>query len=65
MLKVSTEHFAHFTADHFSETITGIKELAASGNPRAEAIIRALQDGRLMYSAEKKAVYEERYRQAD
>jgi urea transport system permease protein len=48
---------AHFTADDFSETNTGIKEVAASGSPRAEAIIRALQDGQLMYSAEKKAVY--------
>ncbi len=51
------EALAHFTADDFSETITGIKEVAASGSPRAEAIIRALQDGQLMYSAEKKAVY--------
>ena len=48
---------AHFTADDFSETITGINEVAASGSPRAETIIRALQDGRLMYSAERKAVY--------
>src|SRR5271163_3963152 len=51
------EALTHFTADDFSETITGIKEVAASGSPRAEAIIRALQDGQLMYSAEKKAVY--------
>jgi len=48
---------AHFTADDFSETITGINEVAASGSPRAETIIRALQDGRLMFSAERKAVY--------
>jgi len=48
---------AHFTADDFSETIAGVNEVAASGNPRAETIIRALQDGRLMYSAERKAVY--------
>jgi urea transport system permease protein len=51
------EALAHFTADDFSETIVGINEVAASGNPRAEAIIRALQDGQLMYSAERKAVY--------
>jgi urea transport system permease protein len=51
------EGLAHFTADDFSETITGINEVAASGDPRAEAVIRALQDGQLMYSAEKKAVY--------
>jgi urea transport system permease protein len=48
---------AHFTTDDFTETISGINEVAASGNPRAETIIRALQDGRLMYSAEQKAVY--------
>jgi urea transport system permease protein len=51
------EALAHFTADDFSETITGVREVAASGSPRAEAIIRALQDGQLLYSAEKKAVY--------
>jgi urea transport system permease protein len=51
------EALVHFTADDFSETIAGINEVAASGNPRAEAIIRALQDGQLMYSAERKAVY--------
>ena len=51
------EALAHFTADDFSETITGIEEVAASGSPRAETIIRALQDGRLMFSAERKAVY--------
>ena len=51
------EALAHFTAEDFSETITGIQEVAASGDPRAEAIIRALQDGQLMFSAERKAVY--------
>jgi urea transport system permease protein len=51
------EALAHFTADDFSETSTGISEVVASGNPRAEAIIRALQEGRLMFSAEAKAVY--------
>jgi urea transport system permease protein len=48
---------AHFTADDFSETSTGINDVAASGDQRAETIIRALQDGRLMFSAERKAVY--------
>jgi urea transport system permease protein len=48
---------AHFTADDFAETLTGINEVAASGNPRALIIIRALQDGQLLYSAEKKVVY--------
>jgi urea transport system permease protein len=51
------EALAHFTADDFDQTITGINEVAASGNPRAEPIIRALKDGHLMFSAEKKAVY--------
>ena len=51
------EAIAHFTADDFDETIAGINAVAASGSPRAEAIIRALQDGHLMFSAEKKAVY--------
>ena len=51
------EALAYFTTDDFSDTITGIQEVAASGSPRAEIIIHALQDGRLMYSAERKAVY--------
>jgi urea transport system permease protein len=51
------EALAHFTADDFSETITGINDVAASGSPRAEIILRALQDGRLLFSAERKAVY--------
>ena len=51
------EALAHFTADDFSETSAGIGAVALSGDPRAETIIRALQDGRLMFSAESKAVY--------
>jgi len=51
------EALAHFTSDDFSETAAGIGEVAASGSPRAEKIIRALQDGQLMFSAERKAVY--------
>jgi urea transport system permease protein len=48
---------AHFTADDFDETLTGINEVAGSGSPRAETILRALQNGQLMYSAERKTVY--------
>jgi urea transport system permease protein len=48
---------AHFTADDFDETIAGVKEVTASGSPRAEIIVTALQNGKLMFSAEKKAVY--------
>jgi urea transport system permease protein len=51
------EALAHFTTDDFSETSAGIGAVALSGDPRAETIIRALQDGRLMFSAESKAVY--------
>ena len=46
-----------FTADSFDETIEGINAVAASGNPRAAAIIEALQDGRLLFSAEAKRVF--------
>ena len=48
---------AHFTADDFDETLTGVNEVVASDSPRAEIIISALQNGQLMFSAEKKAVY--------
>ena len=48
---------AHFLEDDFSETDTGITEVAASGDPRALTIIEALQDGRLSYSAEQKTVF--------
>jgi len=51
------EAITHFTADDFDETIAGISEVVASASPRAEAIIRALQDGHLMFSADKKTVY--------
>jgi urea transport system permease protein len=51
------EALTHFTADDYDETNTGITQVAASGSPRAELILRALQDGSLMYSAERKAVY--------
>jgi urea transport system permease protein len=48
---------AHFTADDFHETSTGISEVAASGSPRAALILQALQNSELMFSAEKKVVY--------
>ncbi len=47
----------HFTAGDFDETLVGINAVVASGSPRAEIIISALQNGALMFSAEKKAVY--------
>ena len=52
-----SEALTHFTADDFSETSDGIIDVAASGDPRAEGILRALQEGALVYSAENKAVY--------
>ncbi|MGA8357173.1 MAG: urea ABC transporter permease subunit UrtB, partial [Xanthobacteraceae bacterium] len=48
---------AHFAADDFDETLTGIGQVVASGSPRAEVIIGALQNGQLMFSAEQKKVY--------
>jgi urea transport system permease protein len=51
------EAIAHFTADDYSETDAGIGAVAASGDPRAAALIAALQDGRLLFSAEQKKVF--------
>jgi urea transport system permease protein len=48
---------AHFLEDDFGETDTGIGKVAATGDPRAAAIIEALQDGRLFFSAEQKKVF--------
>jgi urea transport system permease protein len=48
---------AHFLEDDFSETDTGISEAAATGDARAATIIEALQDGRLLFSAQEKKVY--------
>ena len=51
------EGVAHFTAGDFDETVTGINEVTASGSSRAGIVLHALQDGQLMFSAEKRAVY--------
>jgi urea transport system permease protein len=56
------EAIAHFTADDYSETEAGINAAAESGDPRAATIIEALQDGRLLFSAEQKKVF---YKDAD
>jgi urea transport system permease protein len=48
---------AGFTTDDFSDTEAAITAVAASGHPRAAKIIEALQDGRLMFSAEAKKVF--------
>src|SRR5262252_7999900 len=47
----------HFLADSFDDTIEGINALAQSGHPLAEKVIVALQDGRLLFSAEEKRVF--------
>jgi urea transport system permease protein len=56
------EAIAHFTADDYSETDAGISAVAETGDARAATIIQALQDGRLMFSAEQKKVF---YKDAD
>src|SRR5262245_24575963 len=48
---------AHFIADDYSETDAGITAVAETGDPRAATIIEALQDGRLLFSAEQKKVF--------
>ena len=45
---------SRFSADSFDQTIEGINEVAASGNPLAAPVITALQEGRLLFSAESK-----------
>jgi urea transport system permease protein len=52
-----SEALVPFTADNFSDTAEGIAQVAASGDPRAATVIEALQDGRLLFSAERKAVF--------
>jgi urea transport system permease protein len=47
----------HFTTDSFTDTTDGISGVAASGNPLAATVIGALQEGRLLFSAEAKRVF--------
>src|SRR5438270_13563289 len=44
---------AGFTKDSFNDTDSAISAVAASGNPLALDVIRALQDGRLLFSGDK------------
>jgi urea transport system permease protein len=48
---------ARFTADSFDDTDAAITAVAASGTTLAVVVIRALQDGRLLFSADPKKVY--------
>ena len=51
------EALAKFAADSYTDTDAGIAGVAASGNPLAAQVIEALQDGRLLFSADDKKVY--------
>src|SRR6476646_10898458 len=51
------EALLHFTGDSFDQTIEGINGVAASGSPLAATVISALQEGRLFFSAQDKAVF--------
>jgi urea transport system permease protein len=46
-----------FTADDFSDTREAVAAIASSGDPRAFAIISALQDERLLFDAATKRVF--------
>ncbi|BAT58827.1 high-affinity branched-chain amino acid transport system permease protein LivH [Variibacter gotjawalensis] len=48
---------ADFTTDSFSDTEKAVTTIATSGNPRAADVIQALQDGRLFFTTEPKAVF--------
>ena len=52
-----TDALLHFTADSFDETIEGINGVTGSGNPLAATVVAALQDGRLLFSADAKGVF--------
>jgi urea transport system permease protein len=51
------EALTGFTADSFSATGRSIDAIAESGNPLAARVLEALQDRRLLYSAEAKKVF--------
>jgi len=48
---------SRFSADSFDQTIEGINEVVASGNALAAPVIAALQEGRLLFSADSKHVF--------
>jgi urea transport system permease protein len=48
---------AGFMTDDFSDTADAINAVVASGDARAAGLLEALQDGRLMFSAENKKVF--------
>ncbi|MEP7031269.1 MAG: urea ABC transporter permease subunit UrtB [Pseudolabrys sp.] len=46
-----------FTTDEYSDSIEALNAVAASGSPLAPALVAALQDGRLAFSAKDKKVF--------
>jgi urea transport system permease protein len=48
---------SRFVTDDFDETTEAINGVAASGNPLAAEVLQALQDGRLVFSAQAKKVF--------
>jgi urea transport system permease protein len=52
-----TDALAGFTENSFPATEAALNSVATSGNPRAAAIITALQDGQLAYDPDNKALY--------
>ncbi|HWB47046.1 MAG TPA: urea ABC transporter permease subunit UrtB [Hyphomicrobiaceae bacterium] len=48
---------AKFTTDSFNDTDAGIAAVAASGDPMAARLIEALQEGRLLFSANDRTVF--------
>jgi urea transport system permease protein len=51
------EALTKFSADSFSQTEEAITAVTASGSPRAQAVIEALQNGRLFFDADSKKIF--------
>jgi len=47
---------AKLTTDSYADTVEAVGELAASGHPRAAAIVQAIQDGKLEFDTASKTV---------
>jgi urea transport system permease protein len=48
---------AKFAADSFNQTEEGVAAVTATGSPRAQAIIEALQGGRLVFDPDSKTIF--------
>ena len=51
------EALTKFSADSFGQTEEAITAVAATGSPRAQAIIEAMQAGRLLFDADSKKIF--------